>query len=482
MERSESASQAISTDITIADAMIAFRSGNLTSVDLVKACLERANNDKELNIFVTLDDEGAIEAARNADKQRKDGQMMKPLSGIPIVVKDNIHTDGLRCTAGSPAFSEYIPREDAPTVAKLREAGAIILGKTNLHELAFGATGYNKAYNTGMNMGVRNPYDISRIAGGSSSGSAAALGARMALGSLGTDTGGSMRIPPALNGCAALRPSMGRYSNKGLIPIAETRDTVGPMALCMSDLILLDSIITDEYELPSIALKELRLGVPTEFWNNLDSDTTMLAERAIEKLKAHGVTVLKIDDAGLQALNEPVGFSVVIYEAYDCMVKYLNDYSHSMTIDELAEKISSPDVQAIYKEWVLPRKMPSADGLIDVEPIYRAAQSRGRQVLRERYQELFNNYEIDALIFPTTAIVAPLANDDIYQPESFERLIQNTESSASAGIPGIQLPIGLGDSTGLPVGMELDGPAGSDRRLLAIGQILESIFGRIPRA
>ncbi|WP_201574547.1 indoleacetamide hydrolase [Psychrobacter sp. H8-1] len=482
MEVFELASQAILTDITIAEAVSDFRNGKLTSVELVSACLERANEGKELNIFVTLDKEKALAAARSADKQRKDGEVMKPLSGIPIVVKDNIHTAGLLCTAGSPAFSEYIPREDAPTVAKLREAGAIILGKTNLHELAFGTTGYNKAYNTGIGIGIRNPYDNSRIAGGSSSGSAAALGARMALGSLGTDTGGSMRIPSALNGCAALRPSAGRYSNEGLIPIAETRDTVGPMALCMSDLILLDSIITDEYELPPIALKELRLGVPTEFWNNLDSDTSMLAEGAIEKLKAHGVTVIKIDDAGLQALNEPVGFSVVIYEAYDCMVKYLNDYSHSMTIDELAEKISSPDVQAIYKEWILPRKMPSNDGLIDVEPIYRAAQSRGRQVLRERYQELFTKHNIDALIFPTTAVVAPLANDDIYRPENFERLMQNTESSASAGIPSIQIPIGLGDFTGLPVGMELDGPAGSDRRLLAIGQVLESIFGRIPMA
>ena len=470
------------TDLTIAEAISAFRDGRMTSVDLVVACLERAEEGKELNIFITLDGEGALEAARKVDEQRKSGQTMKPLSGIPIVIKDNIHTSGMRCTAGSPAFSRYVPSEDAEVVRKLRDAGAIILGKTNMHELAFGATGYNMAYNTGSGVGVRNPYDSSRIAGGSSSGSAAALGARMALGSLGTDTGGSMRIPSALNGCSGLRPSAGRYSNHGVIPIAESRDTVGPMALCISDLALLDSIITDEYGLPPIALNELRLGVPREFWRNLDADTKKLTEAALDKLKAHGIHLVTIDDAGLQELNEPVGFSVVIYEAYDCMVKYLSDYGHDMDIEQLAEKIGSPDVRSIYENWVLPRKVPSSDGLIDVKPLYKAAQNGGRKALRERYQELFTQHNLDALFFPTTAIVAPLANDDVNFPSNFEYLIQNTEPSASAGIPSLQIPVGLGDSTGLPVGVQLDGPQGSDRRLLAIGQLLESIFGRVTRA
>ncbi len=475
-------SQSAPTDLTIAEAQSAFRNGKLTSVELVNACLARAEEGKELNVYITLDVEGALEAARHADEQRKSGQSMKPLSGIPIVIKDNIHTAGLRCTAGSPAFSHYVPSDDAPTVRKLREAGAIILGKTNMHELAFGVTGYNKAYNTGRGIGVRNPYDSSRISGGSSSGSAAALGARMALGALGTDTGGSMRIPSALNGCTALRPSADRYSHHGLIPIAQSRDTVGPMALCMSDLALLDSIITDEYDLPPIALNELRLGVPSECWQNLDADTKECAEAALSKLKEHGVTFVSIDDAGLQALNEPVGFSVVIYEAYECMVKYLSDYDHDMDINQLKNKIGSPDVLSIYEDWVIPGKMPSEEGLVDVEPLYKAAQSSGRQVLRERYQALFTQHNLDALFFPTTAIVAPLANDDANLPSNFEYLIQNTEPAASAGIPGIQIPVGLGNSTGLPVGVELDGPQGSDRRLLAIGQLLESILGRITRA
>jgi Asp-tRNA(Asn)/Glu-tRNA(Gln) amidotransferase A subunit family amidase len=478
----ESTYQSTQTDLTIAQAQSAFRKGELTSVELVSACLERAEAGKELNVYITLDGEGALDAAERVDARRKSGQPMQPLSGIPIVIKDNIHTAGLRCTAGSPAFSDYIPSEDASTVRKLREAGAIILGKTNMHELAFGVSGYNQAFNTGSGIGVRNPYDSSRVAGGSSSGSAAALGARMALASLGTDTGGSMRIPSSLNGCAALRPSAGRYANDGLIPIAESRDTVGPMALCMSDVTLLDSIITDEYDLPPIALEELRLGVPSECWQNLDEDTKELAQSALNKLKNHGITFVPIDDAGLQALNEPVGFSVVIYEAYECMVKYLSDYGHDMDINQLKNKIGSPDVLSIYEDWIIPRKMPTEDGLIDVEPLYEAAQSSGRQALRERYQELFTQHNIDALFFPTTAIVAPLANEEANLPSNFEYLIQNTEPAASAGLPCIQLPIGLGRSTGLPVGIELDGPQGNDRRLLAIGQLLESIVGRLTRA
>ena len=136
------------TEMTIATISSALRQGDITSVELVKACLERAEQGKELNVFITLDAKKALADAQEADEQRKNGQVMKPLSGIPIVIKDNIHTSGLRSTAGTPAFSDYIPSEDAPTVAKLREAGAIILGKTNMHELAFGATGYNQAFNT----------------------------------------------------------------------------------------------------------------------------------------------------------------------------------------------------------------------------------------------------------------------------------------------------------------------------------------------
>ncbi|MPW05326.1 indoleacetamide hydrolase [Paraburkholderia sp. CNPSo 3155] len=470
------------TDLTIAEAQIAFKDGRMTSTQLVQACLERIDEGKDLNAFVTVDAEGALAAAAAADAQRSSGARLGPLSGIPIVIKDNIHSAGIRCTAGTPAFAEFVPATDAPTVARLRAAGAIVLGKTNMHELAYGATGYNGAFNTGPNRGVRNAYDSTRVAGGSSSGSGTALGARMALAALGTDTGGSMRIPPSLNGVPSLRPTQDRYSGAGVIPIAKSRDTVGPMALAMTDVALLDEVITGETELPNLSLHELRFGIPAEFWLNLDEDTRELAEQAKAKLKALGVTFVELGESGLAALNAEVGFQVVIGESRSSMTEYLEENGHRMTIEQIASKIDSPDVKWIYENWVLPGKFPVAQGeLVDVAPLYDSAQAvgGGRDKLRARYNEMFDTHALDAMMFPTTACVAPLANDSIYEEENFRHLIQNTEPMASAGLPGINLPIGRGSRTGMPVGMEFDGRRGSDRRMLAIGILLESVFGRV---
>lgn len=482
MNNETSSDKPLLTDLTISEAQAAFGNGTLTSEALVKACFERIEQGQELNIFVTLNHEQALAAAREVDRKRQQGETVGPLGGIPVVIKDNLHTKDLMSCSASPAFDGYVPSQDAQTVQKLRDAGAVILGKTNMHELAFGATGYNPAYNTGPGTGVRNPYDSGRIAGGSSSGSAAALAARMALGSLGTDTGGSMRIPPALNGVAGLRPTWGRYSGEGVIPIAETRDTVGPMALSMADLALLDAVITDDFSLPSIQLKELRLGLPEEFWQNMDDDTADLMAQTLDTLRAHGVTLVDVGHSGLMELNEPVGFPVVVAEAYTCMNQYLARYHPQMSIEDVHAGIASPDVKMIYKEWVLDKKTPTKDGLVDVAPLYQAAMNGGRDRLRERYEQLYLEHQLDALAFPTTPVVAPPANDDIYLPQNFEKLIQNTEPSSSAGTPGLQIPVGLGSRSGMPVGLELDGPMHSDRRLLAIGLVLESILGRVARA
>jgi mandelamide amidase len=469
-------------ELTISQAQLAFRDGTLSSRELVHACLERAEEGAQLNAFVTLDVVGALAAADAADSARLAGQPLKPLSGIPIVVKDNIHAAGLRSTAGTPALADFVPDEDAPVLLRLREAGAIVLGKTNMHELAFGVTGYNPAYNTGSLIGVRNAYDAQRIAGGSSSGSATALGARMALAALGTDTGGSMRIPCALNGCASLRPSAGRYPDQGIAPIAPSRDTAGPMALCMADVALLDGLICGDASLPVIKLSELRLGVAAEFWRNLDDETQAVATAALEKLSNAGVTLVTVTDSRLQELNHPIGFPVVIHEAREAMVAYLRVQGPGITIQELARQIVSPDVRAVYEHMVLPGMVATDAGLVAVEPLYKAAMQGGKAALQAHYRELFGEYSLDALLFPTSPVVAPVADAQVSEPGNFDKLIQNTEPAASAGLPCIQLPIGLGAETGLPIGLELDAMAGSDRRLLAIGIALEGVVGRIKSA
>jgi Asp-tRNA(Asn)/Glu-tRNA(Gln) amidotransferase A subunit family amidase len=171
--------------------------GKITSKALTTAALARAKAKPELNAFITLDEAGAMKAAEAFDAGRKKGSC-KPLGGVPVVIKDNIEVAGLPASAGTPALKGFVPKKDAPVAAKLRAAGAIIIGKANMHELAFGISGYNGAFKTGTEPGVRNAYDATKIAGGSSSGTGAAVGARIVTAGLGTDTGGSVRVPCAL--------------------------------------------------------------------------------------------------------------------------------------------------------------------------------------------------------------------------------------------------------------------------------------------
>src|SRR5947208_16749917 len=233
------------TELGVADAAALIRAKQVTSVELTQAYLARAEANRDLNAFITLDRAAALAAARPAEAELLLGARRKDaLHGVPLVVKDNTHVAGLPNSAGTPGLRDFVPTEHAPTVRSLVNAGAVILGKTNMHELAFGISGYNEAFFTAPPIGTRNPYDRTRIAGGSSSGTGAAIGARLAPGGLGSDTGGSVRIPAALSGGAGLRPTIGRYSQDGVTPIAHSRDTVGPMAQTVADVALLDAVMT----------------------------------------------------------------------------------------------------------------------------------------------------------------------------------------------------------------------------------------------
>ncbi|WP_221801624.1 indoleacetamide hydrolase [Oceanobacter mangrovi] len=458
----------------------ALLNGELTVRQLVADSLQRIHAGAHLNLFVSVDADAAMAAADAADQAIQAGVELLPLTGVTLVIKDNIHTANLPCTAGCPALADFIPDADAPVVKRLRDQGAIILGKTNMHELAFGATGYNTSFNTGALAGIRNAYDAERIAGGSSSGSAAAVAARMAMVALGTDTGGSMRIPPALNGCASLRPSSGRYPDRGMIPISHSRDTAGPMALTMTDVALLDGLICDDQQLEEIDLNSLRLGLPAGFWANLDDDTRMVMQDVKQRLQQAGVTLVEIADSQLQELNEKIGFPVVFHEAFDSMVEYLATQGPQLTLEQLVAGINSPDVKACYEQIILPRQLPTADGSTASGPVYEWAMNSGKPALISRYEYLFGHYQLDALIFPTTAVVAPKAVPEVSSPGNFDLLIQNTEPAASAGLPALQIPAGLGLDSGMPVGLEIDGQRMQDRRLLAIGIAIQALLEPLP--
>jgi len=466
--------------LTASEAAERLCAGSLTSEALVSAYIAQAKAKPQLNAFITLDEAGALKAARAADMARQRGGACKPLGGVPVVIKDNIQVQGLPATAGTPALKAFVPAADAPVVAKLRAAGAVVLGKTHMHELAFGVTGYNPAFQSGPEVGVRNAYDATRIAGGSSSGNGAALGARMAPAALGTDTGGSVRIPCAFNGCASLRPTMGRYSQQGIAPISHTRDTAGPMALSVADLALLDRVIAGGAPVVPADLKRVRLGVVPAFFANLDADTKAATDAALAKLRAAGATLVDVEMPKLMEFNGAASFPIALYEAHDDMVAYLAKYRTGVDIQRLAAAAASPDVKGTYEGLVIPRKLPAEKGVVDAKPAYDNAMRTARPALQKLYRDTFKANKLDALVFPTVPRVALAATPEASSVENFGALIQNTDPGSNAGIPGLQVPSGMGASSGLPIGLEFDGPSGSDRRLLALGLAVEGVLGRLP--
>ena len=465
----------------VGEAARLIQSKTITSAELTEAFLARSEARRDLNAFITLDRAAAMNAARQADAVFAAGRVRGPLHGVPLVVKDNIHVAGMPNTAGTPALKTFVPQQNAPVVQRLVDAGAVVLGKTNMHELAFGISGYTEGFVTGQAIGTRNPYDPTRIAGGSSSGTGAAIGGRLAPGGLGSDTGGSVRIPAAVTGIAGLRPTAGRYSGEGITPISHTRDTAGPMAQTVEDVALLDSVITGA-RLPSPApLAGVRLGVYRAYYfANLDGETRAVTEIALEKLRRAGAVIVEVDIPDLKKLNDATSFPVALYEAYDDLKAYLVRYQTGVTIEQVAAAIASKDVKGTYDGLVMPRKLPDPNGVVDAAPIYKSAIEQSRPALMKAFADAFARYSIDALIGPTVPQVPVAQGPEASALPTFLLFIQNTDPGSNAGLPGLTIPAGLGPTTRLPIGISLDGPRGSDARLLSLGMAIERVLGRTP--
>jgi Asp-tRNA(Asn)/Glu-tRNA(Gln) amidotransferase A subunit family amidase len=471
-------------ELTAAETVAAIRCGALTATALVTTLLARARAQSDLNAMILLTEADALAAAARVDAAVKAGGALPPLAGLPIVVKDNINLNGTPTTGGTPALRDAWPTNTAPSLQRLLDAGAIVLGKANLHELAFGITSTNFAPFAGP---VRNPYDRTRIPGGSSGGTAAAIAARIASCGLGTDTGGSTRVPAALTGTVGLRPSVGnggaerRYHDPGaVVPISRTRDTVGPMGRTVADVALLDATITGTDPATPASLAGLRLGVPASFWDGLSRDVASVCAVAKARLADAGVVLVDVDIEGLRALNEQVSFVVALHEPIEDLPAYLAASGlHGLDTKAIAERIASPDVRGAF-EAILGDAFGAA---------YPAAMTAHRPAMQALYARTFAQHRVDALLFPTTPLAAvpidaaagsgQVSIDGGPPVDAFGTLIRNTDPASNAGLPGLSLFAGM-TTGGLPVGLELDGPLGSDRRLLSIGLAIEAVLGRAP--
>ena len=397
----------------------------------------------------------------------------KPLSGYSLVVKDNIEVAGMPCTCGTPALRTHVAQLDAPAVALLRSAGARIVAKTNMHELAYGITSNNAAFGP-----VRNAYDPTCFAGGSSGGTAVAIATELVRAGLGTDTGGSSRIPAALNGIVGFRPSVGRYPMAGVARISHTRDVIGPMGREVSDVALLDAVLSGDptAKLTPFDARGLRLGLPARhFQESLHVDVSRALESTVECLRDAGVVFVNADLPNIAEVNTAVSFPVVLYETRHALQTYLREAGLNLTLQELHDAIASPDVKELVGL--------SLHGHIAPHD-YQHALGSERPRLQQIYRDYFAAHRVEAVLFATTPLpAAPIAGSDSTvvlngaRVPTFATYIRNTDPASNAGVPAISFPAVTG-SGHLPLGVEIDGPYGSDRRLLAIAAALQAILER----
>ncbi|GIH19781.1 amidase family protein [Rugosimonospora africana] len=455
-------------ELSVSEASSLIRTGELTASEYADALIRQCERRSHCNAFIGFDPHAVRLAAHHADRARANGQRLGPLHGIPIAVKDNINTAALPTTGGTAALSANRPESDAVVVRRLAEAGALLLGKTNLHELGRGWTSLNATFGP-----VRNPRREDRIAGGSSGGSACAVAARMTPAALGTDTEGSIRIPAALCGVAGLRPSTGRYPMEGVIPIAASLDTVGPFARCVADIALLDSVLANVAPAPArLDLRGVRIGVPrTYYLDGLDSEVEQIFERALACLADRGADLVFADLTGLDTLVAGVAAALIRYEFARLLPEYLAVHAPGMSMRDLAAG-AGPNVSPAF-----------APPPPEAGERHRAAREAQRRV-RALFQSYQREYALDVIVHPVVPMPAPpigagpvwpppgvtIAGREVPEEVAFGR---NVSPASVAGLPGLVLPAGA-TPEGLPVGVEFNAASGHDEYLIAAGFAAES--------
>ena len=436
----------------------------LSPLEVTETVLDRVDKtDRQLNSFITVMRDAALAQAQTAEQEILHGQYRGPLHGIPLAVKDLYYTKGVRTTMGSKVFSDFTPSHDATVITRLRDAGAIIIGKLNMHEFARGAT------NTSSVIGVcHNPWDVMRISGGSSGGSAAAVAAGLCFGALGSDTGGSIRIPAALCGIVGLKPTYGRVSRWGVFPLSWSLDHVGPMTRTVTDAALMlqaiaghdrhdtttrTAVVPDYAEALTGQIKGVRLGVPREFYfEQLDAEVGNNVRAAIQTLERAGA---RIEEVSLPLSNyaAAAGRIIALTESAEVHEKFLRTRAMDY----------SPDVRAGF-----------LTGQLVLGKHYLKAQ-RARSLIRQEMATVLQR--IDALITPTVSIPAPNINQtsvDIAGEEMdlMATLSRLTRPANLSGFPAISVPCGFTKDT-LPIGLQLIGRPFAEATILQIAHAYE---------
>ncbi|WP_444894184.1 amidase family protein [Microbulbifer sp. TRSA001] len=440
----------------------------ISAVSLIEEACDNAVAHSELNAFICLDRHGALQKAKCIDRELASGSHRRPLAGIPIVVKDNINVKGMHTTAGTLGMN-FLPKSSAPVVERLEGCGAIVVGKTNLHELAFGVTSNNAAFGA-----VRNPWDIAYFPGGSSGGTAVAVAAGIVPAGLGTDTAGSVRLPAALTGIVGFRPSTGSLSSQGVVPSVPAFDTIGPMAVSVEDTIYLFEVMTRGSVPQCKPINQLRLGLAHPLFDNLSPGVNQSFRALISTLIDAGVDLVEVDLSPIVSAALEIGFPVGFHQMRTAMGHFLANYQPQTQLEGLVAMIKSEDVKEVYQESVLGPKAPP-------DSAYQAALKK-LPAVHESYSKIIQQHQLDAIVFPTAPIEAQPLETSSYQLElnrqtlpTLDTLIYNNVSAPVTGAPSISIPIGPG-TNGLPVGLEIDGLPGADLALLAVARQIEQVI------
>jgi aspartyl-tRNA(Asn)/glutamyl-tRNA(Gln) amidotransferase subunit A len=424
----------------------------VSAVELAEACLERIGREqRRLGAFVTVTEELALAGARDVDTARARGER-PPLDGLPLAVKDNIDVGGVRTTVGSRAFADRVAAEDAEVVRRLRAAGAVVLGKANMHELAFGSTCRNEAYGA-----VVNPWDPSRIPGGSSGGSGVALAADLCFAALGTDTGGSIRLPAAINGVAGLRSTYGAVSTRGVVPVSRSLDTVGPMARSIDDLAAVLAAIEgfdpeDPWSVapsgkalpPAEDLRGLRIGVPSEFFfEGVEPELERPVLAALDVLAGLGAEIVDLEVPGGERAAETCGLLLKV---------------EALAVH--ADLYADPDSGL---EEGTRRRLALAEGLTAVD------QARLTEEMHLWQRELRRAFaQVDVLATPTIPVSPPAAGG-AETVAATAAVVPFTHAISLGCVPALSIPCGF-TSEGLPAGLQLCAAWWRDAFLLSVGR------------